>query len=361
MKAKLRLPLRSTIRDGFDEGDVMRLWRGLQARRSRRWVGWRLAVGVAAASALALWLIVPWSTVINRTGPLRLATGGVPTALVAGQQPERLVLADGSSMTAGPHSKVDVLANDARLFLSALRQGAVRIAVQPGGPRRWVVDCGPVSIEVVGTEFEVERAASEIVVSVMRGVVVVRGARVPDHVQRVSAGQRLAIPTAEAPLPEVAPGLHEPTIAPIPSESPAQPAPVLAPSEPSPAVPAARLGPDDMIRRADAARRAGDAALAKRLLAQAIEMAAGSPSGAVAALTLARLSMGEDPAGAAAVLAKALRNRVPRGLEEDVRARLVEARVRSGDKEGARAAAREYHRRFPQGVHGPEVRRWVAE
>jgi transmembrane sensor len=361
MKARLRLPLRSTIRDGFNEGDVMRLWRGLQARRPHRRMGWRLALGLAATSALALWLIVPRLGAGHRPGPLRLASGGVPAELVAGPRSERLELADGSSIAATPHTKIDVLANDARLFLTALRQGAIRIAVQPGGPRRWVVECGPVSIEVVGTEFTVERAANEVVVAVMRGVVVVRGVRVPDHVQRVSAGERLAIPTAEAPPPEAGPAPMKQATVPSPGKSTAEPARVLSPTEPGGAARAVDSRPDDMIRRADAARRAGDRALAKRLLGQVLEMAPGSPSAAVAALTLARLSMAEDPAGAAAVLATALHTGVPRGLEEDMRARLVEAHIRSGDKESARDAAREYHRRFPQGVRSSEVRRWVAE
>lgn len=351
MKAKLRLPLRSTIRDGFGEDDVLRLWRGLRTRRPRRRViGW-LAAGVAAASSVALWLTVPRLTAHNRPGPLRLTAGGLPGMLVAKQQPERLLLADGSALMAAPRTKVDVLANDGRLFLTALREGTVHFEVKPGGPRRWVVECGPVSIEVVGTEFEVERAAGEVVVSVVRGVVVVRGARVPDHVQRLTAGDHLEIPTTEAPTTKPA-GVASPTEQ---AAAPARSAPAMG------ATASTRISPDDLIRRADAARRAGDRTLAKRLLGQAIEMARGAPSGAVAALTLARLTMDDDPAATALVLARALRNGVPHGLEEDARARLVEARARSGDREGARRAAREYHRRFPQGARGQEVRRWVAE
>jgi transmembrane sensor len=352
--------LRSTIQDGFDEGDVMRIWRGIRSRRPHRHRLWWLPVSVATVSAIALWLAVPRFASRNGHGPLRLASGGVPGVLVAEQGPQRLVLADGSAIVAAPHTKVDILANDARLFLTALRQGAVRVDVQPGGPRRWVVECGPVSIEVVGTEFEVERAADEVVVSVVRGVVVVRGAQVPDHVQRLTAGDRLAIPTDQAPSPKAAipasPGAMELVPAAVPG-----PAAGLAATGSSVATASPRINTEELIRRVDAARWSGDLVLAKRLLGQAIETAQGGPSGAVAALTLARLTMGNDPAGAAAVLASALRTGMPRGLEEDARARLVEARTRSGDTEGARQAAREYRQRFPQGARGEEVRRWVAE
>jgi transmembrane sensor len=358
MKARLRLPLRSTIQDGFDEGDVLRIWRGIRTRRPRRrLLGW-LAVSLAVVTSAALWLALPRLTAGHRPGPLRLASGDLPGMLLAELGPRRLALADGSAILASPHTKVDVLVNDAKLFLTALRRGAVRIEVQPGGPRRWVIECGPVSIEVVGTELEVERSADEVVVSVVRGVVVVRGARVPDHVQRLGAGDRLAISTAEAPLPQAT----------IPASSgPTELEPALGPASgrartvPGTATASPRSNAEELIRRADAARRSGDLPLAKRLLGQSIETAQGAPSGAVAALTLVRLTMNDDPAGAAAVLARALRAGMPHGLEEDARARLVEARARSGDSAGAGRAAREYRQRFPQGARSEEVRRWVAE
>ena len=40
---------------------------------------------------------------------------------------------------------------------------------------------------------------------------------------------------------------------------------------------------------------------------------------------------------------------IARGLREDVRARLVEALVRAGDRDAARAAADAYLREFPEG------------
>jgi transmembrane sensor len=352
MKARLRLPLRSTIQDGFDEGDVMRIWRGLRVRRPHpaRW--W--AAGLATASAVALCLAVPRFSTGDRPGPLQLASGGLPGTLVAEQQPQRLVLADRSAIVASPHTTLDVLANDAKLFLTALRRGAIHVQVQPAGPRWWVVECGAVSVEVVGTEFEVVRGPAHVVVSVDRGVVVARGAGVPDHVQRLAAGDRLIIPAVEAATaaPVVAPAATEPEAA----------TPGMGPTPAEAAGVSSRAGsPDDLIRRADVARRAGDLALAKRLLGQAMDTSQGSPAGAVAALTLARLSMSDEPAAAATVLTRALRAGMPRGLEEDARARLVEARARSGDREGASRAADEYSRRFPEGARSQEVGRWIAD
>lgn len=46
--------------------------------------------------------------------------------------------------------------------------------VQPGGPRRWQVEGGLATIEVVGT-------AGRLRVSVQRGAIVVRGEGVPDR------------------------------------------------------------------------------------------------------------------------------------------------------------------------------------
>jgi len=47
------------------------------------------------------------------------------------------------------------------------------------------------------------------------------------------------------------------------------------------------------------------------------------------------------------------------GLEEDARARLVEAHARAGHGERAREAAADYERHFPRGSRLAEVRRWA--
>ena len=68
---------------------------------------------------------------------------------------------------------------------AATRRGGVRFEVEPDGPRRWTIETGLATVEVVGTVFEVERAPGAVDVRVERGVVVVRGERVPTIMREV--------------------------------------------------------------------------------------------------------------------------------------------------------------------------------
>jgi len=123
----------------------------------------------------------------------------------------------------------------------------------------------------------------------------------------------------------------------------------------------ARVSLDQLVREADAARRAGDLDTATELLERTVREAGNDPRGALAALTLARLNQNRSPAKVAWALGTALGSGAPRGLEEDLLARLVQARAQSGDRAGAKRAALEYQRRFPSGARLDEVRRWAAE
>lgn len=273
---------------------------------------------------------------------------------------------DGSWLRAAPGTNLDVIANDGNQFAVALRFGSLHLSVRPGGPRRWVVESGPVRVEVVGTEFEIDRQVHRVMVAVERGVVVVRGEGVPDRVQRLAAGARLVVPlvggsdaqpdaTAQRAL-----GVNPSKVDPEP-----QTTLVEAPAQTAIATGAA-IGnhagvAEELLERANQARRQGDRALAVQLLRQAIAQGHDRPAGGIAALTLARLIMVDDPAGAARTLQQALRAQMPRALEEDARARLVEALRQSGDSSSARAAAEEFKRQFPNGARLGEVERWISE
>ena len=71
--------------------------------------------------------------------------------------------------------------------------------------------------------------------------------------------------------------------------------------------------------------------------------------------------MTQAPERAERALSAVLKAGAARGLEEDVLARLVEARARMGNPSGAQSLARDYQRRFPEGAHRAEVERWAAE
>ena len=371
---RLPLPVGDALRDGFTEVDVQRVWRGIQARgaaatardRARRWT---VPVAVLAAAAALLLFLSPRAA--RDSGPLRLAGGGEPQVLLgpATVAEQTVELTDGSRIVLAAGTTLDVLSNEPGSFLTALRRGRSRFDVRPDPDRRWVIECGLATVEVVGTAFTVDRRPDRLEVAVERGTVLVRGDRVPDQVQRLSAGERLVI---EAPR-----GSSPPAPAP---RRPATSAPA-APAHPVPAAstPASEASPDgatsaprragtragdpidELVRRADAARSRGDVALAAELLERAVsEAPPGDPRRALAALTLARLDGSRAPDRASRALDRALSD-APSGLQEDVLARLVEARARAGDREGARRAAAEYELRFPAGARLAEVRRWTAE
>ena len=87
---------------------------------------------------------------------------------------------------------------------------------------------------------------------------------------------------------------------------------------------------------------------------------AGNAQAPLAAFALGRLELDSLGHARAAVSAfrKALSLGTPRGLREDVLARLVEAYSRSGDTAGAQRAAEAYLDEFPNGRHVRAVQGW---
>ena len=64
--------------------------------------------------------------------------------------------------------------NSASAVSFSLDAGRVRFDIRPGGPRRWTVKSGGVTVTVLGTCFTVERTETHTTVSVERGKVRVR-------------------------------------------------------------------------------------------------------------------------------------------------------------------------------------------
>lgn len=377
--SKLPTPIGEALREGFDELDVQRVWRGIQARSaasSTRYKVRHLALPIAALAMLAvMWLFGTWVRPVDRQGPLEVVSGGMPPVLLAVAQERAVDLSDGSRIVLASGAALDVLSNDGGMFLTLLRRGRTTFEVRPAG-RQWVIECGLATVEVVGTTFSITRDPDRLEVAVERGTVIVRSERVLDRVQRLSAGEHLTIsppPVKRAPAPDA-------STQPDPGSTQAEPPPDAGTEEEAStvgstgrktAVPASgvKLGAprqgrdpiDELVRRADAARAAGNVPRAAALLERVVDQAEeGDPRAALAALTLARLTMGKSPERASQALSRAL-DAAPQGLEEDVLARLVEARARAGDRDGAREAARLYERTYPSGARQAEVKRWAAE
>ncbi|RYZ02539.1 MAG: hypothetical protein EOO73_31360 [Myxococcales bacterium] len=337
-------PLAPALREDLAEARVQRMWQRIDhapGRRSGIWLALATAAVVALASfGFSRWLLPPSS------GQLALSSGRAPVVLFAEQRAEAPRFDDGSQMTLERGSRVEVLRNDARSFVTALRRGDVTFDVVPGGKRHWVIEAGELSVEVVGTRFRVERQPQATRVSVEHGVVLVRGERVRGGSVRLTAGQSFEL----LPLEPAEPA---PPLAPAPSLAP--PAPVASTAR-------APLTPVDPVARhlteADDARRRGDAASAARHFEAAWSSAApGDSRRGLAALSLSRLLGAGNAAKSARVLRSSLTD-MPPALREDAQARLVEAESRAGNVAGARQAAEEYRRLFPAGQRLREVERW---
>jgi transmembrane sensor len=389
-------PLSQMLVSEFSEQRVPILWRGIQQRldekpRSRARLPMLLA---AAAVVLIVGVLGLRSYAGTSSGPLALQSGPLPAALIAEANARTLKLSDGSEVEVAQQSRLDVLSNDQDVFVTALGRGEATFEVKPGGKRRWIVEAGLVSVEVVGTRFTVTRNEAAVGVEVHRGIVLVRGEGVPGGQRRLTAGQKLSSPVprtarlegnaAEAAKParrildldapddeaskavESEEAIKEPTrirITELETESEvAARQPVAGESARKPAkdtpVPTDVEG---LLAEADRARSLGDHAEALKHFEQVISLAPKfDPRRGLAAMSVARLTMQGDPARAARAL-RATLDGMPSGLSEHAQARLIEAYARSGQSELARAEAQRYLKRFPRGRRVNDVRRWTTQ
>jgi transmembrane sensor len=416
--SRLEFPLKGLLRDPTEEPALRRIWERIDgrlpdARRRRR----RVALGglvFAMASVVALVVALR-----RDAGPLRFGDGRALLAVDAPAAGARLALSDGSSIELGGGARLEPLESSGTTFLAVLQRGSASFDVRPGGPRRWQVECGLATVEVVGTRFSCERAPGRLRVSVQRGAIVVRGERVADRARRMAAGESLdvvetplvAAPSLAAPRPEVAVGAEKAATAPVYEEPAAATAPVYeepaaatAPVYEEPAAatasvyeePAAastpraswrtlaqaghpveafavlgapgvrrearRLGVADLLALADVARLSGHPADAVVPLERILSGFARDPQAPLAAFALGRLELDalDRPRPAAQALERALILGVPRSLREDVRARLVEAYGRAGNRAAARVAAEGYLREFPSGHQAAKMETIIA-
>jgi transmembrane sensor len=353
-------PLNRHFADDLDEGQIKQMWQRIDHAPTKNRRAWLWAP--LAAAALLLLTLGFFRARSAEPRQLALLSGGTPTVLSADAAPSASRFDDGSQVNLAAGTRLEVLRNDARSFVTALRRGGVTFDVKPGGPRHWVIEAGELSVEVVGTRFRVERAEIATRVSVEHGIVMVRGERVPGGSVRLTAGKSFELPTALAlhPEPRSAPAVQlpaAPSAAPVVASAGRVDKAPAAPSVAS-AEPEARDEVERALRAADAARHSSDNAAAIRYFDTALRQAApGDARRGLAALSLARLLIAGDPAKAAAILRSSLSD-MPQALLEDASVRLVEAESRAGNHDAAARAAADYLRRFPAGRRADEVRRW---
>ncbi|HEX3905894.1 MAG TPA: FecR family protein [Polyangia bacterium] len=371
--SRLPHPLKDLLTDPTSEEALARVWRGIDRRDPRehgpgRARGWAMASIVAAAA-----VAIAFATFERRDrGPLRFADGRPLGAVEAPPVGAVLPMSDGSRIDLAGGTRFVPLESNGASFVAVLERGRAHFEVRPGGPRRWQIECGLATVEVVGTGFDCALTPGKLDVSVQHGAVLVRGERVPDRARRLAAGETLEVLDAPA-LAETG----EPSV--VAPEAPAAATVGAAPRrepvaekvnawrelaraghhrEAFAALGAQgvlretkRLGMADLLVLADVARLSGHAAEAVAPLERILRDFPGDPQSPLAALALGRLELDtlDRPGKAASALNRALSLGVPRSLREDVRARLVEAYARAGNRAAARAAAAAYHHEYPDG------------
>jgi transmembrane sensor len=387
-------PLKDYLRDPVDEAALHRIAEGIRSRSRGRgprrhvpfvWVGATAAVGAIIAALLL---------VAHDAGPLAFADGRELASVDAGGAPREIVLSDGSRIRLSPGAHFEPLGSSGDSFSAMVTRGRADFDVRPGGPRRWIIECGLATVEVVGTAFACERGPGRLRVLVSRGVVLVRGDRVPDRARRLSAGEALEVADA-TPVPtpvaagSLAPPAPEKAAGPDASGPDAGMAP-RADGELGAPRSAARtwrdlarsgrhaeafevlgseglrheskkLGVNDLLALADVARLSGHPAEAVLPLERILTDFAGDAQAPLAAFALGRLELDSLGHAQAAVSAfrKALALGLPRSLREDVRARLVEAHAKSGDTGAAQRAADAYYEEYPHGRYTRAIQSWL--
>jgi transmembrane sensor len=364
--SNLEFPLKEGLRDPADEAAVSRMWQAIDARfpqrRTRRSLSFIVAPLLAAAAGVAVVAFLR-----QDPGPLRMADGSAIVAVDAPPTGTRLALSDGSTIELVAGARLEPIESSASSFVAVLERGDARFEVTPGGPRRWQIECGLATVEVVGTKFSCARGPHRLHVGVERGVVLVRGERIVNHVRRLAAGESMDIldenAATEAASEKTAAGeAASPAAAVAEGAAPAGPA-VGARSGGGPAAgptwrelarsghhreafatlgtqgirrEVKRLGIADLFALADVARLSGHPTEAVAPLQRIIDGFAADRQAPLAAFALGRLQLDDlnQPRAAATSFSRALELGAPQSLRDAVRARLAEAqaRIRSDER-----------------------------
>ena len=390
----LRAPLVRIFAETEPEARLQRVWRRIHAQReSRRHADfWGQHARLIAVAAVASCLVIVAAVALRISRePLasRSMMPAVPTTIEAVSTPRDVDFGDGAMVNLHAGAHLDVLEQSDRAMVLALRRGFSQFDIRPGGARRWRIESGGVTVEVVGTRFSVERGETSVQVAVQRGRVLVRGADVADQVQSLDAGKSLLVQLAT-------PNTHQQ--APPPVDAPLQSAGIAAPERAARVSTTAAASPPldwhtaatrqdwnqawktlgaagvareaahtddvaDLLALADVARLSGHPQQALMPLRQIVGSHADDPRAAMAAFTLGRVLLDAlgQPMQASFAFERALTLKLPVALAEDALARLVESHTKAGATSQARAAASAYRASYPSGRRLADVNRWSPQ
>lgn len=375
-----RIALRERIERGHAKVSSGR-WPRATSRRLR------LAVILAASSAAGTAGVWLWARPVTfQVGEARMGQLGDVIEGTDGKATP-LHFSDGSTVLLHEGSRLRVLSLKAGAARVLLEGGAmdVSIAHHRVGKTKWDFEAGPYRVEITGTRFRMDFNAKDDVLglSIQDGRVVVFGGcqKAP---RQVSAGETLQLscaPNEKTPRPsvestppmEVASSPKPPDIAPHGrSTSPDRWRELIAAGRLSQGLSAAeQVGFErvcqlatakELLALADAGRFFGSPLRAVTALRALRQRFPGSMDASTAAFTLGRIAFENQHAyQEAARWFESYLSEQPMGpLMGDAFGRLMEAKMKSGDHEGARANAQQYLRRFPEGPYASEARRVLS-
>jgi transmembrane sensor len=351
----------------------------LQRRRSIRMTA-KLATGLAAAAAIAV-----LSVRTIRTHTLEGARSHELPSTPAIAMP--LHVPDGSSVTPlDDLTVVQIKESSSSHSVIELVRGGARFNVTHNPSRLFRVEAGVVTVDVLGTEFTVERIGPRVRVSVLRGQVQVGWS---ERTALVIEGETGIFPrqkpgddgASSADLEGEAPGaLADDSITPNGAASSPHAGPSdhtrAGTSSPWRSLAAQRNfneaynalrrdgwdvpnNPSDLLLSADVARMSHHPSEAIPPLRRVVEQYSSDPRAPAAAFTLGRVLMETGaPRQAALAFAKAGTLDHQGTIVEDALAREVEAWSRAGDVARAHKRAEDYVARYPSGLRLASVRQY---
>jgi TolA-binding protein len=327
-----------------------------------------------------------------------------------------LRFSDGTEVRLEPRARARVTRLEATGATVNMESGRANVAVAKRKGAAWRVAVGPFVIEVTGTRFDVDwdAANDSLALRMHEGSVTVSGcvfgqgrAIVAGETVRASCREPQLEISRRATIP--ADGKKEPAATGVdgdraqPSkgvESPASGASSAHPeTHPEPrakdaittskgavdwrelarngrhsaavdvaeatgfAAQCAQASAEDLVALGDAARYSGRLARAMEAYRAVRERFPGHERSAVAAFALGRIAFDQqrDYAGAARWFRAYISEQPGGRLDRDASGRLMESLSRAGDTAGARAEAKRYLERYPDGPHAEMARRLVAE
>jgi transmembrane sensor len=346
-----------------------------QRRRRRAVAGAAAAVAVLALGALAASRLGAPAASSAPSHEVAREAPGAPAAPPAAEREPVMRFSDGTRVwSLAPDSAPDAApadsgcchleeASDERVVVR-LGGGGARFEVTPDRTRDFVVRAGGVTVQVIGTGFEVERRGGEVEVNVLHGVVSVTAAEgAPVRLER---GERATFSDAE--VAAVAP---EPEVVPAPEPASRKRAKETPPRAPRPkgdgwrtraaagdydaAAELLASSPDlsdvgDLFLAADAMRLTRNHDEAIGYLDRILSEHPGDERAPLAALTRGRIldrRMG-DPCAAAASFARATELGARGSLGRDALIREAESWRACGEEDRARDALERFIARYPE-------------